>query len=157
MLEMFSLRWCGCVIYFSIIFFNLSIVYGLRKYERKDLRSLRYVYPGYRKCVNVLYNVSTRILMYNPSRLINFYLPRSARIYTFVFNINISAISHTHCLSRLILYRLIIIVHKRYKWTNRTLAYVGNVRTIFHAPLNFCGTPPTCTDMFLGTDICPWF
>jgi hypothetical protein len=38
----YSLRWCGYIIYFCIIFFSGNIVYGLRKYDRKDLRNLRY-------------------------------------------------------------------------------------------------------------------
>ncbi|PNF23714.1 ER degradation-enhancing alpha-mannosidase-like protein 2 [Cryptotermes secundus] len=54
---MFFLRWFGYVINFSIIFLNLSVVYGVRKYERKDLLSLReevrqmfqHAYDGYLK------------------------------------------------------------------------------------------------------------
>jgi hypothetical protein len=45
--EMFWLRWCGCLISFLAVFFTVNIVYGLRKYDRKELQNLRYVYRSY--------------------------------------------------------------------------------------------------------------
>jgi hypothetical protein len=48
LLEMFSLRWCCYISSFLVICLRLNVVYGLHKYDRKDLHNLRYVHYCWR-------------------------------------------------------------------------------------------------------------